>query len=90
MGVAAPDIVDAAPEHRLDCSHFDADAVEVAALTWPLKRCPVCGESWPANGDYWSRDKHEADGLKRRCKRCDVEAGREYYRRVRVVKRART
>jgi 5-methylcytosine-specific restriction endonuclease McrA len=44
----------------------------------PLKRCTKCGEEKPATPEFFHRDKYAKDGLKTRCKVCEVQQVREW------------
>lgn len=51
------------------------------------KRCACCGEFWPQDTLFWSKNPTTADGLDYRCKAC-VNEGRSARRKIRKAKAA--
>ena len=46
-----------------------ADQLEITVE----KTCSTCREAWPADVEFFFRDKRSADGLRRVCKACYYE-----------------
>lgn len=53
------------------------------------KTCPVCGETFAANTDYFAPDKENADGLTGVCRNCRRERDRRRNQRPGVRERKR-
>jgi len=45
----------------------------------PNKRCPKCGQVYPATAEYFHRRKSSRDGLERLCKKCGSARALAYY-----------
>jgi len=43
-----------------------------------MKPCNVCGQEFPATAEYFYRDNSCKDGMKYRCKKCDIAKVNEY------------
>lgn len=44
-----------------------------------MKRCPSCGNEFPATAEYFNRDKSTKDGFEYSCKACSRERSRVYH-----------
>lgn len=58
------------------------DSDEIDRLLFGSKVCAGCGRVLPASSEYFHRDRHNTDGLKRECRRCcSVREAARYRRR---------
>lgn len=49
------------------------DTIRIVEVPVTDKTCTGCKESLPAKPEYFWRDRHEPDGLRKRCKACCSE-----------------